>query len=133
MVVMTDDLRRSTTTEFLMRGAYDCIGKPPSLPELKVVVRRAYERALLEKELEQMRSMEASRHCDQLIGTSGRSQIVYDLVRRVASLSATVLITGESGTGKELVARAIHNLGSRAQACFYSGLLRGHSRDPHRI
>jgi len=118
VVVMTDDLRRSTTTEFLMRGAYDCIGKPPSLPELKVVVRRAYERALLEKELEQMRSIEASRHCDQLIGTSGRSQIVYDLVRRVASLSATVLITGESGTGKELVARAIHNLGNRSKHAF---------------
>jgi len=118
IVVMTDDLRRSTTTEFLMRGAYDCIGKPPSLPELKVVVRRAYERALLEKELEQMRSIEAARHCDQLIGTSGRAQIVYDLVRRVASLSATVLITGESGTGKELVARAIHNLGNRSKHAF---------------
>jgi transcriptional regulator with PAS, ATPase and Fis domain len=29
-------------------------------------------------------------------------------------LSASVLITGESGTGKELVARAIHNTGTRA-------------------
>jgi Nif-specific regulatory protein len=53
-----------------------------------------------------------------LIGTSGRSQVVYDLVRRVASLSATVLITGESGTGKELVARAIHNVGNRAKNAF---------------
>jgi DNA-binding NtrC family response regulator len=118
IVVMTDDLRRSTTTEFLLRGAYDCVGKPPSLLELEVVVRRAHERALMERELEQMRRVEAERHCDQLIGTSGRSQVVYDLVRRVASLSATVLITGESGTGKELVARAIHNVGNRAKNAF---------------
>src|ERR1035438_399782 len=93
IVVMTDDLRRSTTTEFLLRGAHDCVGKPPSLPEFEVVMRRAHERALLERELEQMRVQEAARHCDQLIGASGRSQVVYDLVRRVASLSATVLIT----------------------------------------
>ena len=118
IVVMTDDLRRSTTTEFLLRGAYDSIGKPPSLPELKVVLRRAYERALLERELEQMRRVEASRRCDQLIGMSGRAQVVYDLVRRVSNLSATVLITGESGTGKELVARAIHNLGNRSKQPF---------------
>jgi two-component system response regulator PilR (NtrC family) len=39
-------------------------------------------------------------------------------VDRVASLPSHVLITGESGTGKELVARAIHERGSRAQAPF---------------
>lgn len=118
IVVMTDDLRRSTTTEFLLRGAYDCIGKPPSLPELQVVLRRAQERAELENELEQMRHAEDSRHCDRLIGSSGRAQVVYDLVRRVANLNATVLITGESGTGKELVARAIHTLGNRSKQPF---------------
>ena len=118
IVVMTDDLRRSTTTEFLLRGAYDCIGKPPSLPEFKVVVRRACEQAALKRELERMRHAESLRHCDQLIGTSGRSQVVYDLVRRVANLRATVLISGESGTGKELVANAIHNLGNRAALPF---------------
>jgi DNA-binding NtrC family response regulator len=40
------------------------------------------------------------------------------MIRRVSTLSAFVLITGESGTGKELVARAIHNLGGRANHPF---------------
>jgi DNA-binding NtrC family response regulator len=57
-------------------------------------------------------------HCDQLVGSSPRAQKVYDLIRRVANLPAFVLINGESGTGKELVARAIHNLGSRANRPF---------------
>ena len=119
IVVMSDDLRRSTATEFLQRGAYDCVRKPPSLIELKVVIRRAYEHALIKKELESMRqTVRSMRECDQLVGSSGRAQVVYDLIHRVANLSAFVLIAGESGTGKELVARAIHNLGNRSRQPF---------------
>ena len=118
-VVMTDDLRRSTAMEFMRRGAHDCIRKPPSLVEFKVIVGRAYEHALMKKELESMRlTMGLTHGCDRLIGSSGRAQVVYDLIRRVAHLSASVLITGESGTGKELVARAIHNTGNRAKQPF---------------
>jgi DNA-binding NtrC family response regulator len=118
VVVMTDDLRRSTATEFMQRGAADCIRKPPSLVEFKVIVGRAHEHSLMKTELERMRSALPSFSCDQLIGSSGRAQVVYDLIRRLAGLRAYVLITGESGTGKELVAQAIHNLGNRAKAPF---------------
>jgi DNA-binding NtrC family response regulator len=45
-------------------------------------------------------------------------QRVYQLVRRVTNLNASVLVTGESGTGKELIARAIHNLGARSRRPF---------------
>ena len=119
IVVMTDDLRRATATEFLRRGAFDCIRKPPSLIEFKVIVGRAYEHALMKAELDRMRQTVAStRGCDRLVGSSGRAGVVYDLIRRVADLSASVLITGESGTGKELVARAIHNTGNRSKQPF---------------
>jgi DNA-binding NtrC family response regulator len=119
IVVMTDDLRRSTAVEFLRRGAFDCVRKPPSLIEFKVIIGRAHEQALTKAELERARQNLTSRcSCDQLVGSSGRSQIVYDLIRRVADLPASVLITAESGTGKELVARAIHNVGNRASEPF---------------
>jgi DNA-binding NtrC family response regulator len=119
IIVMTDDLSRSTTTEFLLRGAFDCIRKPPSLLELTVVIRRAYEHFAIKTELAAIRRrVTEAQGCDQLVGSSGRAQVVYDRIRRVTDLSAPVLITGESGTGKELVARAIHNIGNRAQQPF---------------
>jgi DNA-binding NtrC family response regulator len=119
VVVMTDDQRRSTAMELVQWGVYDYFRKPPSLPELKIVVRRAHEHSVLKRELEETReTLRAATRCDRLVGCSGRGQVVYDLIRRVADLDAFVLITGESGTGKELVARAIHNLSHRAQAPF---------------
>jgi DNA-binding NtrC family response regulator len=118
IVVMTDDLRRSTAIEFLRRGAFDCIRKPPSLVELKVAIRRAYEHEEMKRELAAMRLELAGPGCDQLIGRSAKAQAVYEMIHRVADLDVFVLINGESGTGKELVARAIHNLGTRAEEPF---------------
>jgi DNA-binding NtrC family response regulator len=113
VVVMTDDDSRTTAMDMVQRGVNNYIRKPPALQELKIVVRRAHEFAVLKQELENVRRRLPSSGCDELIGGSARSQVVYDLVRRVADLEASVLITGESGTGKELIARAIHNLGHR--------------------
>src|SRR4029077_15107244 len=98
-VIMTDDLSRCTATEFMQRGAHDCIRKPPSLVEFKVIVGRAYEHALTKKEIESMRlTISATLGCERLVCSSGRAQVVYDLIRRVANLNAFVLVTGGSGT-----------------------------------
>ena len=48
-----------------------------------------------------------------LIGSSAKFRAVLDDVNRVASADCAVLIQGETGTGKEVIARAIHNNGSR--------------------
>jgi DNA-binding NtrC family response regulator len=53
-----------------------------------------------------------------MIGASQAMADVYDLTRRVAATSTTVLLTGETGTGKELVARAVHRLSPRATGPF---------------
>jgi len=113
VVVMTDDDGRATAMDLVQRGVYNYIRKPPALPELKIVVRRAHEYAALKRELESVRQLMPQSGCGQLIGTSARSQVLYDLIRRVVNLEASVLITGESGTGKELIARCIHDQGNR--------------------
>ena len=65
------------------------------------------ENILLRKELEKVEKV------PDIIGESKPMKDLFNIIRRVASSEATVLITGESGTGKELVARAIHKLSSR--------------------
>jgi DNA-binding NtrC family response regulator len=118
-VVMADDALRATAAEFVRLGAYSYCRKPPSIRDLKAVLHRAHERSSLQRELRTVQQqLEETSHCDQMIGSSPQMQQVYDLVHRVANLNASVLVTGESGTGKELIARAIHNLGSRAKQPF---------------
>jgi DNA-binding NtrC family response regulator len=113
-VVMADDTLRATAAELVRLGAHSYCRKPPSIRDLKALLHRAHEGFLVQrKAYGALRQSEAS-FCDQMIGTSPPMQQVYDLVHRVANLNASVLVTGESGTGKELIARAIHNLGSRA-------------------
>jgi len=53
-----------------------------------------------------------------IVGNDPKVVAVLDLVARVATTDASVLITGESGTGKELVAEAIHRNSRRSGAPF---------------
>ncbi|MBB4198138.1 sigma-54-dependent Fis family transcriptional regulator [Rhodoblastus sphagnicola] len=45
---------------------------------------------------------------ENIIGNSKPMQDIYQLIEKVSSTKATVLVLGESGVGKELVASAIH-------------------------
>ena len=49
-----------------------------------------------------------------LVGTSPAMQRTTEIIERVASRRATVLITGETGSGKEMIARALHRASPRA-------------------
>jgi ABC-type multidrug transport system fused ATPase/permease subunit len=51
----------------------------------------------------------------EIIGKSEALRTVFQQVETVAPTDSTVLICGETGTGKELIARAIHDLSSRAK------------------
>jgi DNA-binding NtrC family response regulator len=118
-LVMADDSLRSVTSELVRLGAYGYCRRPPSIQDLKTLLRRAYEHSALKQELQTVQQrLEAANSCDRMIGSSPQMRQVYNLVRRVASLNASVLVTGESGTGKELIARAIHNLGERSARPF---------------
>ncbi len=53
-----------------------------------------------------------------IIGRHPSMLAIFEVIRRVATTDATVLITGESGTGKELVASALHRLSNRTAGRF---------------
>ncbi|MGA2169211.1 MAG: sigma-54 dependent transcriptional regulator [Terracidiphilus sp.] len=118
-VVMADDGLRSTAFELVRTGAFGYCRRPPSIRDLKTMLSRGYENSLLKRQLQGVQQRhEDPGSCDRLIGSSPQMQQVYQLVRRVTNLNATVLVTGESGTGKELIARAVHNMGSRSKRPF---------------
>jgi DNA-binding NtrC family response regulator len=118
-VIMGDDTLRTTAFELVRTGAFGYCRVPPSIRDLKTMLSRAYEHSSLRQQLQTVQQqLDVPCNCDRLIGSSPEMQQVYQLVQRVTNLNASVLVTGQSGTGKELIARAIHNLGSRANRPF---------------
>ncbi|HEY5765612.1 MAG TPA: sigma 54-interacting transcriptional regulator, partial [Candidatus Deferrimicrobiaceae bacterium] len=61
------------------------------------------------------RTLQGSREIDAIVGLSKSIEKVRAMIRDLADVRTTVLITGESGTGKELVVNALHHWGQRRQ------------------
>ena len=119
IVIMADDSLRSAAAELVRLGAYGYLRRPPSIRDLKAMLLRAQEHSSLKRQLRSAQQrLENAGCCDRMTGSSQQMQQVYDLIRRVANINASVLVTGESGTGKELIANAIHNLGKRSDQPF---------------
>ncbi len=121
VVLMTAFATVDTAREAFKLGADDFIQKPFDVEELKIIVKKAFERQTLIVENRAFKRAQRDRgSIKNIIGRSGKMQAVYQMIETVAEVQSTVLVTGESGTGKELVARAIHDLSPRAEKPFIS-------------
>jgi two-component system, NtrC family, response regulator HydG len=98
-------------------GAEEYLPKPFTDVELLTAVRRALDK-LHQRRLGNTPAPLALSSPHGLIGQSEPMRRVLNEITKVASTTATVLITGESGVGKELVARAIHYSSPRATGPF---------------
>ena len=71
--------------------------------------------------IEKMEPLKVARGVSERSGLIGRApafQRMLELVARVATSDASVLLQGESGSGKELVAQAVHDASRRADRPF---------------
>jgi len=119
VIVLTAFGNMDSAVAAIRAGAYDFISKPVDLEALEITVRRAIEHRRLKSELRRLSDHEPPPSgIGSLLGESAPMQRVYDLIRRVATSDASILITGESGTGKELVARALHDHSNRKNGPF---------------
>ncbi|HWA93671.1 MAG TPA: sigma-54 dependent transcriptional regulator [Terracidiphilus sp.] len=115
MIVMAEEELQTKADEVIEMGALRSCRRPPSIRDLKEMVLRAKESCDGESPAQNSSAIiDSDSSCDRMLGSSTRMRAVYRQVRQVANINAAVLVQGESGSGKELIARAIHNLGSRA-------------------
>lgn len=118
-IILADDGLRGAAGELVNQGAYGYCRRPPSVRDLRTMLRQAHENSSLKERLVAADlEREVLTDCNRIVGSSRHMQELYRLVDTVANNAASVLILGESGTGKELVARAIHSRGSRASRPF---------------
>jgi two-component system response regulator HydG len=101
--------------ESIRIGAEEYLVKSLTDRELDAAVERALQK---NHNPARKKSSDESHHNVGIIGESDEMYKVYNIIHKVKSTDATVLITGESGTGKELVARAIHYGGKTSKAPF---------------
>ena len=103
----------------LKAGAFDYLGKPVSLDQLRALVRSALK---LPRPGAERRSPDADNpvlpNAPQLIGDAAPLVLARQMIEKLARSQAPVQIRGESGCGKELAARLIHVNGARRDGPF---------------
>ncbi|MEE4357923.1 MAG: sigma-54 dependent transcriptional regulator [Desulfococcaceae bacterium] len=119
VIMMTAYGTVEKAVEAMQKGAYNYILKPFENESLVVHARKAVDMFSMVKENRQLRNSMASRYSfGNIIGKSRKMQQIFEMIKKVAPTTATVLIEGENGTGKELVAKSIHYNSSRRDAPF---------------
>ena len=109
-----------TAVACLKEGAYDFISKPIDINRLIISVKNALDKRILQK-TNQVLNVENStlkkkvNKKYQMIGESPALKKIQDMIEKVATSDARVLITGPNGAGKELVAHAIHSQSDRSK------------------
>jgi len=113
IIVMSAQNTLMTAIKANELGAFEYIPKPFDIGELITIVNRSI------KEKKGSIGDEIIQKDDfPLIGRSKSMQDVYRIMARLMNSDLTVLITGESGTGKELIAKALHEFGTRKNSTF---------------
>jgi len=118
VVVMTAYGTLETAAEALRNQAFDYLGKPLDLGQIRQVLQRALHSPAPELQTTSVPTGGDAGQRPTLVGQSAPMQELFKLIVMVADNDLTALVQGESGVGKELVARAIHASGARAPEPF---------------
>ena len=118
VIVVTGNNDHENAVRAIGLGAWLFFQKPVDPELLGVIVERAYNLFELEQENRELSRQGLKEPMAGIIATSPQMLQVCQTVEKVAPTDATTLLLGESGTGKELLARALHDLSSRAKERF---------------
>ena len=121
VVLITGHGDISLAVEAIHAGAYDFIEKPADMERLIDTVHRALEKRalILENRMLRQRSGNLGNEIEgRIIGITPAMMTLRQTTLDLADTDVDVLILGETGTGKELVARCLHDFGSRRKSRF---------------
>ena len=105
--------------EAMKIGAKDYVVKPFRFDEIILRVRNLlYHQDVVRENIQLKEEIRSKYDGGNIIGKSPIMQKVYQMIDKVSTTDANVLITGESGTGKEVIARAIHQRSLRKDVRF---------------
>ena len=98
-----------SAVQAMQRGAYDYMLKPLDFGDVLMKIDKALEYGELRRSQQVMADQLAQDSAfHNLVGQSPAMARMFEMVRKLSTVTSSVLIVGESGTGKELFARAIH-------------------------
>lgn len=114
VIIITAYSSVDNAVELLKLGAFDYIEKPINLELLLNKIKNAQNYIQVEKESKKVQDVIINEELPvTFIGDSPKINEILSIVKRVAHVDASVLISGESGTGKEVIADIIHLLSPR--------------------
>jgi DNA-binding NtrC family response regulator len=104
-----------TAISALRAGATDFIIKPFRMAQMQASVERCMDKQKIQRENYVLRR-EVKNYYDSagMVGDCELIKSICQVIKRVAPMPSTVLITGETGTGKELAGRAMHKWSGRS-------------------
>lgn len=104
-----------TAISALRAGATDFIIKPFRMAQMQASVERCLDKQKIQRENYVLRR-EVKNYYDSagMVGDCDLIKSICQVIKRVAPMASTVLITGETGTGKELAGRAMHKWSGRS-------------------
>jgi two-component system NtrC family response regulator len=119
VVVITGQNEKEIALRAIGGGAYDFLCKPIDMDELNHLLKRCFHVSKLERQFAELQDLiGGGESFEGILGNSARMRPVFEMIRKVATTDAPVLVLGESGTGKEMVAHAIHKKSDRQKGPF---------------
>lgn len=118
VIILTAHSNLQDAVLAIKNGAYDYLTKPIDPKSILDILNEGITAKRMVSDLAVSSPIFDDDIDSEVVGTSKKMKVVFDLVHRLSKVDTTVLVRGETGTGKELVARAIHHNSSRKSGKF---------------